>query len=98
MHSICLSSRELRTVHAACCCCCKGIGELTEILVLCPGGAPQGAAQQPAEYKMKAANGAYDHTQRQVSTNDVSVHDTCGGVTSVLAKIATSTACMSHQR
>ncbi|CAL5221753.1 g4005 [Coccomyxa viridis] len=29
------------------------------------GGAPQGAAQQPAEYKMKAANGAYDHTQRQ---------------------------------
>ena len=35
---------------------------------------------------MKAANGAYDHTQRQVSTYNMSVHDTCRGLTSVLAK------------
>ena len=35
----------------------------------CVGTAPQqqAAAQQPMGYRMKAANGVYDHTQRQAS-------------------------------
>ena len=31
------------------------------------GDLPQAANQQPAGYRMNAANGAYDHTQRQAS-------------------------------
>lgn len=33
----------------------------------CAGDLPQATSQQPAGYRINAANGAYDHTQRQAS-------------------------------